>query len=100
MEVIGVRELRQHASRYLARVEAGEELGVTNKGRLVARLVPVQTAARSRAALIDAGVLISARRPQNLLDVAAAPARSPKRNLSDVLNEMRTEHGSTWTPRP
>ncbi|WP_152602545.1 type II toxin-antitoxin system Phd/YefM family antitoxin, partial [Mycobacterium kyorinense] len=42
MEVIGVRELRQHASRYLARVEAGEELGVTNKGRLVARLVPVQ----------------------------------------------------------
>jgi prevent-host-death family protein len=91
MDLIGVRELRQHASRYLARVEAGEELGVTNNGRLVARLVPVQAAARSREALIDSGVLISARRRQNLLDVTAAPARSPERNLSDVLNEMRNE---------
>lgn len=91
MEVIGVRELRQHASRYLARVEAGEELGVTNNGRLVARLVPVQAAARSREALIEAGALMPARRPQNLLDVTAAPARDRKRNLSDVLNEMRNE---------
>jgi prevent-host-death family protein len=91
VEVIGVRELRQHASRYLARVEAGEELGVTNNGRLVARLVPVQPAARGREALVDAGTLIPARRPQNLLDVTAAPARHRKRNLSDVLNEMRSE---------
>lgn len=91
MEVIGVRELRQHASRYLARVEAGEELGVTNNGRLVARLVPVQAAQRSRAALIESGALIPARRPRNLLDVTAAPARDRKRNLSDVLNEMRNE---------
>ena len=91
MEVIGVRELRQYASRYLARVEAGEELGVTNNGRLVARLIPVQAAARSREALIDAGALVPARRPQNLLDVTAAPARGRKRNLSDVLSEMRDE---------
>lgn len=91
MEVIGVRELRQHASRYLARVEAGEELGVTNNGRLVARLVPVQAAARSRQALIDAGSLIPAHRPQNLLDITATPVRGRKRNLSDVLNEMRNE---------
>ncbi|MEQ0669671.1 type II toxin-antitoxin system prevent-host-death family antitoxin, partial [Mycobacterium tuberculosis] len=54
VEAIGIRELRQHASRYLARVEAGEELGVTNKGRLVARLIPVQAAERSREALIEA----------------------------------------------
>jgi prevent-host-death family protein len=91
MEVVGVRELRQHASRYLARVEAGEELGVTNNGRLVARLVPVQAAARSREALIDAGALLPARRPENLLDVTAVPAKGRKRNLSDVLNEMRDE---------
>ncbi|WP_428340390.1 type II toxin-antitoxin system Phd/YefM family antitoxin [Mycobacterium sp.] len=91
MEVIGVRELRQHASRYLARVEAGEELGVTNNGRLVARLVPVQAAARSREALIDAGALIPARRPRNFLTVTAVPARGRKRNLSDVLKEMRAE---------
>jgi len=41
MESIGVRELRQHASRYLARVAAGESFEVTDRGRPVARLVPV-----------------------------------------------------------
>ncbi|MGI8826828.1 MAG: type II toxin-antitoxin system Phd/YefM family antitoxin [Chloroflexota bacterium] len=41
MERIGIRELRQHASRYLARVAAGEVVEVTDRGRAVARLVPV-----------------------------------------------------------
>lgn len=41
MERIGVRELRQHASRYLERVVRGESLEVTDRGRPVARLVPV-----------------------------------------------------------
>ena len=91
MEAIGVRELRQHASRYLARVEAGEELGVTNNGRLVARLVPVRDAERSRAALIDSGALIPARQPSNLLEVNAIAPADPQRTLSDVLNEMRDE---------
>jgi prevent-host-death family protein len=91
METIGVRELRQDASRYLARVEAGEELGVTNNGRLVARLVPVPATERSRQALIETGALIPARRPQNLLNVTAVPTRELKRSLSDVLNKMRDE---------
>jgi prevent-host-death family protein len=42
MERIGVRELRQHASRYLARVAGGETLEVTDRGRPVALLVPVR----------------------------------------------------------
>ena len=91
METIGVRELRQLASRYLARVEAGEELAVTNNGRLVARLIPVRAAERSRAALIESGALIPARRPRNLLDVNAIRPGEPERNLSDVLREMRDE---------
>ena len=40
MESIGVRELRQHASRYLARVATGETIEVTDRGRPVALLVP------------------------------------------------------------
>lgn len=43
MESIGVRELRQNASRYLARVAAGEDFQVTARGRPVALLVPVPT---------------------------------------------------------
>jgi prevent-host-death family protein len=41
MEQIGVRELRQHASRYLARVARGEVIEVTDRGTPVARLVPI-----------------------------------------------------------
>ena len=40
MDRIGVRELRQHASRYLARVATGETIEVTDRGRSVALLVP------------------------------------------------------------
>ena len=40
MERIGIRELNQHTSRYIARVKAGETIEVTEHGRLVARLVP------------------------------------------------------------
>jgi prevent-host-death family protein len=41
MEQIGVRELRQHASRYLSRVANGETIEVTDRGRPVARLSPI-----------------------------------------------------------
>lgn len=41
MQAIGIRELRQGASRYLRAVEAGETFEVTDRGRPVALLVPV-----------------------------------------------------------
>jgi prevent-host-death family protein len=41
MRSIGVRELRQHASRYLREVERGETIEVTDRGRPVAVLSPV-----------------------------------------------------------
>ena len=71
METIGVWEFRQHASRYLARVEAGEEIAITNNGRLVARLAPVRAAERSRVALIESGPLGARDRPR--------PCRPPRR---------------------
>jgi prevent-host-death family protein len=41
MNQVGVRELRQHASRWLRRVAAGESFEVTDRGRPVALLVPI-----------------------------------------------------------
>jgi prevent-host-death family protein len=38
--VVGVHEAKTHLSRLLERVEAGEEIEITNRGRVVARLVP------------------------------------------------------------
>lgn len=41
---VGVRELRQNLSVYLRRVERGETLDVTDRGRTVARLGPLPAA--------------------------------------------------------
>jgi prevent-host-death family protein len=40
MTTIGIRELKAHASEWIRRVEAGEQVAITNHGRVVARLVP------------------------------------------------------------
>jgi prevent-host-death family protein len=60
MTRIGVRELRQHASRYLERVKAGEVVEVTERGELVALLVPPTPATAARDRLIAAGRLAPA----------------------------------------
>ena len=44
MEQIGIRELRQHASRWVRRAAAGESFEVTDRGRPVARLQPIPRA--------------------------------------------------------
>lgn len=61
MTRIGVRELRQHASRYLDQVKAGETLEVSERGRLVALLVPPSPALSARDQLLSAGRLVPAR---------------------------------------
>jgi prevent-host-death family protein len=65
MEDIGVRELRQQASRYLRRVAAGESFTVTDYGKPVAVLAPTMDAVRAQSEavvqrLVDAGVYPSA----------------------------------------
>ena len=39
--IVAVRELRQNLSKYLRRVKEGESLTVTERGREVARVVPL-----------------------------------------------------------
>lgn len=63
MERIGVRELRQHASRYLDLVKAGETVEVTERGELVALLVPAPRGDTARDRLIATGKLIPAVAP-------------------------------------
>jgi prevent-host-death family protein len=52
MASVGIRELRQRASELLRRVEEGESIEITDRGRPVAVLVPVSEdpLARLRAA--------------------------------------------------
>ena len=86
MERIGVRELRQDASRYLARVKAGETVEVTERGRLVARLVPPHPAAGARERLIATGRLVASSAP-------LVPPRRVRADVvtGDVLDDLRRE---------
>jgi prevent-host-death family protein len=42
MAEVGIRELRDHLSRYLDRVQDGEEVVVTDRGRAIARVLPME----------------------------------------------------------
>lgn len=59
MSEVGIRELRDHLSRYLERVQAGEEVVVTDRGRAIARVLPVN-GERTIDRLIRAGVVTPA----------------------------------------
>jgi prevent-host-death family protein len=51
MKTIGVRELRQQASRYLREVGRGDSIEVTDHGRPIARLVPIPRSSGAEALL-------------------------------------------------
>ena len=89
MTRIGVRELRQHASRYLARVKAGETIEVTERGRLIALLSPPGREMTARDRLIAEGRLIPAKHPWVLPEPIAPLPGHP--TLSEALDEQREE---------
>ena len=46
---VGIRELRNHLSRYLDRVRDGDEVVVTDRGRAIARVTPARQPKRRAA---------------------------------------------------
>ena len=84
MKTIGVRELRQHASRYLEEVAAGESIEITDRGHPVARLVPIT--GDPWEDLISAGEVVKAPRPMNIDDLK--PAAYPH-SASETLERLR-----------
>jgi prevent-host-death family protein len=53
MSDVPIRELNQNTSSVLARVKAGEELNITERGSVIARLIPAQPS--PLRALIESG---------------------------------------------
>jgi prevent-host-death family protein len=89
METIGVRELRQNASRYLEQVARGEQVQITNHGQLVALLVPASSGGLRREDLIATGQL----RPGtgDLLDVQPVTPRAGEPTSAELLAELRDD---------
>jgi antitoxin (DNA-binding transcriptional repressor) of toxin-antitoxin stability system len=89
-EKIGIRELRQHASRYVAMAKAGLRVPVTDRGELVAYLVPAGDGGTTFERMKAAGQV----RPAigNLLDLMPPPPTPPgQKTLTETLLEMRDE---------
>jgi len=83
---VGVRDLKNNLSRYLDRVQAGEEVIVTERGRPIARLAALDHPMDRLAELISTGVVRPAPRntrrpPQNRI--------SPKGSVSDLVADQR-----------
>ena len=81
---VGVRELRDHLSRYLDRVRDGEELVVTDRGRVIARMLPVGTE-RTLDRLIAEGVVTPPRQPKRRIGTPIPT----KGSVSDLVGRQR-----------
>ena len=84
---VGVRELRDHLSRYLDRVKAGEDLTVTEHGRPIARLVAPREYDRWDE-LMARGLIRPALEPATDIDIESLP-EIPGFSLSDYLISLR-----------
>jgi prevent-host-death family protein len=87
---IGIRELRQHASIYVDLAEKGYTVDITNRGRLVAQLVPVREPGSPLERLIAAGIIEPAEEGGGVGDVdpyPAPPAGQP--TASEILGQLR-----------
>lgn len=83
---VGIRDLKNGLSKYIDRVQAGEEVIVTDRGRPVAKLSPLDAPDDRLADLVAAGVV----RPP----VSGARHRSRSRikskgSVSDLVGEQR-----------
>jgi antitoxin (DNA-binding transcriptional repressor) of toxin-antitoxin stability system len=73
---IGIRELRQHASVWVDLAERGYTVDITNRGRLVAQLVPAREPGSPLERLIAAGIIEPADEPGGVGDIEPYPARA------------------------
>jgi prevent-host-death family protein len=92
-ESIGIRELRQHASRYVAMARQGKRVAVTDRGELVAYLVPAHEPSTTFQRMVAAGQVRLARGNlrETLASLEPLKAEPGERTLSEVLREVRDE---------
>ncbi|MGI8792414.1 MAG: type II toxin-antitoxin system Phd/YefM family antitoxin [Acidimicrobiales bacterium] len=84
MAEVGIRELRDHLSRYLDRVQDGEEVVVTDRGRAIALLLPMN-GERTIDRLIANGLVTPARQPSRARPKPLKTAGP----VSDLVTEQR-----------
>lgn len=87
---IGIRELRQHASIYVDLAEKGYTVDITNRGRLVAQLIPAKELDSPLERWIAAGLIEPAEEPGGVADIEPYPSAGGPA-ASEVLRQRREE---------
>jgi prevent-host-death family protein len=82
---VGVRELKNNLSRFLSLVSGGQEVLVTDRGKPVARLVPV-AGQRTLDHLIAEGLVSRAKSPKRNATPSRVKATEP---VSPLVAEQR-----------
>jgi prevent-host-death family protein len=82
---VGVRELKNRIRAYLDSLKEGEEVVVTDRGKPVARLVPIDRSTDRLAELVAAGLVTPPRRPRSDLP----PPIKTKGTVSDLVADQR-----------
>lgn len=87
MAEVPVRELNQNTASVLARVKRGEEIDITERGTVIARLVPAQV--HPFAELIASGKL----RPATVIGPVPRPAGPVRTDheAGELLRQLRDE---------
>lgn len=86
-EAVGIRALQQNASEVIQRAAQGEAFTVTDRGRPVARLVPLTGSPIER--LLAEGLARAARRDPRDLPRPLPATSGP--TLSELLSEARSD---------
>ena len=90
MKRVGIRELRQNLSVYLATVKAGRTLTVTDRGKAVAILKPLDSGDSFWQELVDGGTVIPATRSLSDIKPPGGGIDS-NRTASRRIQEIREE---------
>jgi prevent-host-death family protein len=90
---VGIRELKEHASAVIKRVEAGEVINVTDRGRPVARIIPLREGEDWFDQMVAEGQLIPAKRDliEVLQEDPPPPLMPGERSPFEVLMELRAD---------
>ena len=96
MKTAGVAEIKAHLSEYLAAVKAGEEVVVTERGVLIARITPLPPATASVAGLEELARSGLLRRPTRALPAEFWEQSRPEDPEATVRAALEAERGEGW----
>ena len=88
MEQLGIRELKQNASAVVRRVAAGETMEITDRGRPVARIVPLRFVSMADQLVAEGRMTRPARGQVKYDPLPPVPGRPL---LSQALAELRRD---------